>query len=53
MNSNEKDKRVLDQILRNYELEMMMVREIERKRMAPKRSNNSNGSRKKKLTEVL
>lgn len=54
MNRNEKDNRDVQEILINYELEIKMVREIEQKRMAPRKSDYSNEtSRKRKLTEVL
>jgi hypothetical protein len=52
MNRNQGNNRDIQEVVKNYELEMKMVRDMERARMFPKKSIYAGGNRKKKLAEV-
>lgn len=52
MNRYPKDNRNVQEVVKNYELEIKMVREMEKTRMAPAKSLLSGGKKRRKLAEV-
>jgi hypothetical protein len=53
MNKNQGNNRDVQEVVKNYELEIKMVRDMERARMIPvKKSLYSGGNKKRKLAEV-